>query len=173
MRKRFTVLSAMVGLTVLVSACGGGGSGGTGKQAAHQHEQTHSHTEHAANGDLRETTASAKTLPAFLDTQRSEIRSVYEVAAMYADVLEYVPCYCGCGESAGHKSNLECFIHERKPDGSIVWDDHGTRCGICLQIAVDAAKMSKQGQSAKQIRDAIDQKYGQNGVKPTPTPMPS
>ena len=83
-----------------------------------------------------------------------------------------MPCYCGCGESAGHKSNLNCFIQEKREDGSIVWDDHGTRCLVCLEIAVQSAQLHKEGKSLKEIRQFIDDTYKEGYAKPTPTDMP-
>ncbi|MCL6571405.1 MAG: PCYCGC domain-containing protein, partial [Bacillus sp. (in: Bacteria)] len=31
-----------------------------------------------------------------------------------------VPCYCGCGVSDGHKSNLDCFIDQFGNDNAVV-----------------------------------------------------
>ncbi|MNJ02500.1 hypothetical protein D3C73_1624720 [compost metagenome] len=67
---------------------------------------------------------------------------------------------------------MNCFVQEINPDGSVVWDDHGTRCGVCLNIAVESARMLKDGKSAKEIRDTIDQNYKTGYAKPTPTPKP-
>ena len=37
------------------------------------------------------------------------IREAYTFAAQNPDVLEYVPCFCGC-ETAGHSGNADCFV---------------------------------------------------------------
>ncbi len=97
---------------------------------------------------------------------------MYLLAAEASDVLQWIPCYCGCGASAGHKSNLECFVHEQREDGTIVWDDHGTRCGTCIDIAFQSAKLTKEGKSIKEIREWVDQRYSNTGAEPTPTPSP-
>jgi hypothetical protein len=47
----------------------------------------------------------------------------YQVALTIPDDLAQVPCYCGCGGSADHKSNLDCFIKQRSGD-NVVFDDH-------------------------------------------------
>lgn len=156
------LLSLSFACIVVLAGCGGTASDGT-----------HSDAHHAANGDLRETTASADTLPRFLDDQPNVVRNAYVLAAMSADLLPWIPCYCGCGESAGHESNLNCFIHEVKEDGSVVWDDHGTRCDVCLEIAVESVLLKKEGRSLQEIRDAIDAKYKEGYAAPTPTPMPA
>ncbi len=93
---------------------------------------------------FKKKTASADILPSFLDNQQEEIRLVYQAAGKATDILQWMPCYCGCGESAGHVSNLNCFIQKENEDGSVVWDDHGTRCGVCLQIAVQSIKMTQE-----------------------------
>lgn len=131
------------------------------------------HQSRAANGDLREETASADVLPSFLDGQSEGVRLVYRAAALSGDLLEWIPCYCGCGESAGHQSSRHCFVHAYREDGTVVWDDHGTRCGVCLQIAAEAIRMRQEGKSVKEIREYIDEKYRDGYAAPTPTPMPS
>lgn len=133
-----------------------------------------SHEEHGhASGDIQEETASADVLPSFLDNKSKDMRLVYQIAGQSTEILEWIPCYCGCGESAGHKSNLNCFIQEKREDGTIVWDDHGTRCLVCLEIAVQSAKMHKDGMSLKEIRQTIDDTYKEGYAKPTPTDMPA
>ena len=43
-----------------------------------------------------------------------EVRSAYEVARSAPELLESMPCYCGCYGLSGHSSNYDCFV-----------DDHG------------------------------------------------
>jgi hypothetical protein len=138
------------------------------KQASHD---GHAAADHAGK-DIQEKTASLQVLPKFLDNQREEIKLTYQLAGLSADLLQWVPCYCGCGESAGHLSNKNCFIKEINQDGSVVWDDHGTRCGVCLNIAIESARLKKDGLTDKEIRTYIDDKYKSGFAKPTPTPMP-
>jgi len=148
-----------IGLLVfLLSACSAG-------QDAHQTR--------AANGDLREETVSVHELPSFLDGQSEGVRLVYQAAALSNDLLERIPCYCGCGKSAGHQSSLHCFVHAYREDGSVIWDDHGTRCGVCLEIAAESIRLRQEGKSVQEIREYIDEKYRDGYAEPTPTPMPS
>src|SRR5436190_17252696 len=50
------------------------------------------------------------------------VQQVYEFAARHPEVLNYIPCYCGC-ESVGHKANHDCFVKTRAANGRIVeWD---------------------------------------------------
>lgn len=124
-------------------------------------------------GDLQEWTSSSEELPKFLDTQTEQMRQVYALAGSATEVLRWIPCYCGCGESAGHQSNLNCFVAETRKDGSIVWDDHGTRCIVCLEIAAQSVQLYSEGKSIKEIRETIDAQYKEGYAKPTPTDMPA
>lgn len=161
MKKRLSVFVLAMSIP-FAAACGNeDASGGS-----------HTHSIHKAeNGDLQEATASAGTLPSFLKGKDDNMRAIYAAAAKHADVLDQLPCYCGCWESAGHKSNLNCFIVERNGD-KVTWDDHGTRCGVCLDIAATAAVMTEEGKSPKEIRTYIDHTYSEGYAEPTPTPLP-
>jgi hypothetical protein len=50
-------------------------------------------------------------LPEGLRTAPDEIREAYRFAVANRDVLRYIPCYCGCGES-GHTSNASCYVKD-------------------------------------------------------------
>ncbi|MEY9973718.1 hypothetical protein ABH966_004118 [Lysinibacillus sp. RC46] len=157
---------------LVLSACGEDHQAVEKNQNEAQKEASHEEHGHAS-GDIQEETASADVLPSFLNNKSEDIRLVYQIAGQSTEILEWMPCYCGCGESAGHKSNLNCFIEEKRKDGTIVWDDHGTRCLVCLEIAVQSAKMHKDGMSLKEIRQTIDNTYKEGYAKPTPTDMPA
>jgi hypothetical protein len=52
-------------------------------------------------------------------------QAVYEFAARHPEVLQYVPCYCGC-ERNGHTGNESCFVKSRSASGQVTaWDSHG------------------------------------------------
>lgn len=140
------------------------------KVAKHENHDENSHL--AENGDLQEETKSVDVTPKFLEDKPEDMVTIYKAAAKSKDILESIPCYCGCGESADHKNNYDCFVAENKKDGSIVWDDHGTRCLACLEIAAESVVQYNSGKSPKEIREFIDNKYKEGYAKPTPTPMP-
>jgi hypothetical protein len=140
------------------------------QQSENQGESSHRHT---ANGDIQQLTASIDVMPSFLNEQPKEIAAIYAAVPHYKKLLESMPCYCGCGESAGHKNNYDCFVADNKSDGKILWDDHGTKCGTCLEIAAVSMQQAEQGISALEIRKMIDDKYKVGYAKPTPTPMPA
>ncbi|TCP55512.1 uncharacterized protein with PCYCGC motif [Tumebacillus sp. BK434] len=126
-----------------------------------------------AIGDIQEVTAGAKSYPQFLIKTNTKIKQSYAAAIDNLDVLKNMPCYCGCGDHAGHKSNAECFVKDVRANGEVVWDDHGTRCDTCMNIALESAELKKEGKTVKEIRTIIDNKYKEGYAKPTPTPMPS
>ncbi|OYD59863.1 hypothetical protein CGZ90_07455 [Fictibacillus aquaticus] len=160
----------MIGTSLLLSACGSADH--DNNENHKKHEAHESHEGKLSNGDVRELTASAETLPSFLNGKQEVITAVYKEVPAHKELLESMPCYCGCGDSAGHKNNYDCFVAENKDSGEIVWDDHGTRCGTCLEIAAVSMKQASEGKSALEIRDYIDETYKEGYAKPTPTPMP-
>jgi len=139
---------------------------------ANETHDGHAHGE-LENGDIQEETASVDEMPSFLSDKPKEMQMVYAAAGKAADLLDWIPCYCGCGESAGHLSNKNCFVHDIKEDGTVVWDDHGTRCLVCMEIAIESIKMQQEGKSLKEIRETIDKTYNEGYAAPTNTPMPS
>ena len=75
-------------------------------------------------------------------------QAAYQVAKDIPEVLEQLPCFCGCMMNFGHKNNLFCFK-----------DQHGSACDICQDIALDARKMHDQGMQVAQIQENIRAKY--------------
>ena len=61
---------------------------------------------------------------ALLPRAAHAVRSAYEFAARHPDVLEQLPCYCGC-QRLGHRSNRDCFVAARGTAGRVTWDAHG------------------------------------------------
>ncbi|OXM14006.1 PCYCGC motif-containing (lipo)protein [Paenibacillus herberti] len=150
-------------LILLMTACGGGGSAPSNDDAMNHAESgaQDGHGDHATT-DIQEETASASELPKFLDNQPEQVRIIYTATAKATDLLSQMPCYCGCMKNVGHKSNLNCFIKEVRKEGTILWDDHATRCGVCLQIAAESISMKVEGKSDEDIRKSIDEMYGRS-----------
>ena len=100
------------------------------------------------------------------------IRAAYTFAAHNPDVLEYVPCFCGC-ESAGHTGNADCFVKGRNADGTVAeWEEHGMACLVCIDVARDAMQLHASGGSVQDIRSAVVGKFGSRSQLQTPTPEP-
>ena len=167
MHKKSLVVLIMLIVSIASAACSSLNT--SEEKTSHTVKEHQQHSEHVS-GDIREETASNEVLPEFLRDKSEDMQVIYVNAAQNKELLEKIPCYCGCGESAGHKNNYDCFIHENKEDGRVVWDDHGTKCGVCLEIAAQSVSDLKAGKSIKQIRQSIDEKYKSGYAKPTPTP---
>lgn len=148
--------------SLILSGCG---SSTASNETANNEGHSHQHV--VASGDLQEATSGREVLPSFLNEASQKVTVAYQAAALLPEALQQIPCYCGCGESAGHKSNFNCFIAEIKED-EIVWDDHGTRCGICVDTALKTAAMLEEGKTPEEIRAAIDELYGEGFGEPTP-----
>jgi Protein of unknown function with PCYCGC motif len=101
------------------------------------------------------------------------VRATYDFAAQHPEILNYVPCYCGCG-SQGHKANESCFVARRDPRGNVIeWDTHGFGCTICIDVAREAMQMYSSGADVHSIRAAIERKWTPgNAAGKTPTPLP-
>jgi hypothetical protein len=52
------------------------------------------------------------------------VEAVYDFAGRRPDVLQYVPCFCGC-QASGHVGNDDCFVSSRDASGKPTWDQHG------------------------------------------------
>lgn len=170
LRQKALFVLVMLTVSVISVACSNANENQQSQEKTSQVTKEHEQHAETASGDIREETASNKVLPEFLKDKSEDMKVIYANTAQNKELLEKIPCYCGCGESAGHKNNYDCFIHENKEDGKVVWDDHGTKCGVCLEIAAQSVSDLKTGKSIKEIRQSIDEKYKSGYAKPTPTP---
>ena len=101
------------------------------------------------------------------------VRAAYEFAARHPEILRYMPCFCACDRSAGHRGNHDCFVKRRDAQGRVVeWDSHGYGCAVCLDVAKDAMQMYNSGAPVGSIRDAIDRKYASAGPPTATVPDP-
>jgi hypothetical protein len=101
------------------------------------------------------------------------VRATYDFAAQHPEILNYVPCYCGCG-AQGHKANESCFVARRDPKGNVLeWDTHGFGCTICVDVAREAMQLYSSGADVVSIRGAIERRWAPgNAAGRTPTPHP-
>ena len=77
------------------------------------------------SGDLLETVPHG-ALPSFARKGGAKVEAVYRYAVEHGDILQYIPCVCGCG-AIGHQHNADCYVAERLPDGAITFNNHGAR----------------------------------------------
>jgi hypothetical protein len=101
------------------------------------------------------------------------VRATYDFAAQHPEVLNYVPCYCGCG-AQGHKDNESCFVARRDAKGNVLeWDTHGFSCTICVDVARESMQLYNSGADVTAIRAAIERRWAPgNAAGRTPTPPP-
>jgi len=116
-------------------------------------------------------TASAAQLPDWVRSASPRVREAYEYAVDNPEEVAKYPCYCGCG-SMGHASNLDCYVKDIAPDGTITFDDHANGCGICVDITQDVMRLKGEGQSSPDVRAYIDAQYSPFGPS-TDTPFPT
>lgn len=121
-----------------------------------------------ANGSQHNSPGSE--LPPFPHDMPMSVQEAYRFAIANPHQLEKYPCYCGCG-AMGHTSNLSCYIQDIDDDGTIVFDNHATGCGICVDITQDVMRLMDEGQSPPEIRTYIDATYSPFGPS-TDTPFP-
>jgi hypothetical protein len=97
-RPIFLILLILVTLTPVLSACG--------------------------SADAKELTlAPESALPDFVGSAPPQVKEAYRFAIANPEVLEALPCYCGCG-NVGHENNLDCYIKEVAADGTIAFENH-------------------------------------------------
>ena len=114
--------------------------------------------------------------PAAYRAMVGEIRAAYDYAVAHRDVLQWMPCYCGCASPGhgrnGHKNNYDCYVAETNADGSVSLDLHATTCYTCVGITSDVVGMMRSGATDLTfIRRAIDTKWSKYGPS-TPTKYP-
>lgn len=96
----------------------------------------------------------------------------YAYAMASADVLQWMPCYCGCG-AMGHGSNADCFFKPTMAGlSSLTFEEHASYCDVCVDTALMVKQMRGEGQSLRAIRDAVDAQFGSGGAPGTPTELP-
>ena len=90
------------------------------------------------------------------------VQEAYRFAVANPEVLQQIPCYCGCG-SMGHTSNYDCYVASVAGD-TITFDQHALGCGVCVDITQDAMRLTEQGQSPQEIKAFVDQTYAERGI---------
>lgn len=74
------------------------------------------------SGDLLETVPKG-SLPSFAEKGGPNVQEAYRSAADNGEVLQYIPCFCGC-KNIGHHHNADCYVAERLLGGRITFTSH-------------------------------------------------
>ncbi|MCO6451555.1 MAG: hypothetical protein J5I90_12275 [Caldilineales bacterium] len=68
--------------------------------------------------------APESALPADMKDAPAEVKEAYRFAIANKDLLEQIPCFCGC-VNVGHTSNYACYVAEDGGPGTILqFDSH-------------------------------------------------
>lgn len=76
--------------------------------------------------------------------------AAYAVAKEIPEVLDHIHCYCECKKHHNHKSLLTCYVTK-----------HGAECDICIDEAIRAYELYKEGKDTLTIRKTIDKEFSQ------------
>ncbi len=117
-----------------------------------------------------EVSATWKARPDYVQALPAAWQEAYAFALARPDVLQWLPCYCGC-VAMDHRSNLDCFFQHREAGGRIVFEEHASYCDICVEIANTASAMLRDGSTMSQVRASVDATFGATAPG-TDTPLP-
>jgi hypothetical protein len=117
-----------------------------------------------------EVTATWKARPDYVKALPPDWEGAYAYALSRPDVIQWLPCYCGC-TGMGHRSNLDCFFQRREVEGNYAFEEHASYCDICVETANMASAMLREGSTMVQIRAAVDATFGDRAPG-TETPLP-
>lgn len=145
-RPLLLALSLLLATSGLLTGCGNAG--------------THEIGQNLAMTPLQQMPVAVQSVPL-------AVQQAYQVSFANPDVLQRIPCYCGCG-AMGHTSNYDCYVADVDAAGAISFDPHALGCSICVDITQDVMRLFKQGQSIQDIRAYIDLSYSKYG----PSNMP-
>lgn len=106
-------------------------------------------------------------MPAEVKSAPIPVQQAYQFAIANPEVLEQIPCYCGCG-NMGHASNYACYASGEKSSDTFTYDTHALGCSICVDITLDTMRLLKQGKTVPEIRGYVDSTYAKYG----PSNMP-
>ncbi len=120
----------------------------------------------------RETQESDIKLPSYAYTNPLTLKA-YKYATEHPEMLEQIPCYCGCGSHGSEASDYkphrflrDCFINDNWE-----YDEHASFCDVCIGEAIKVQDYLAKGKTLKEARALIDQEYSRIGAEKTNTPM--
>jgi hypothetical protein len=105
-------------------------------------------------------------MPAQVQSAPATVREAYQFAAANPEVMQGIPCYCGCG-SVGHTSSYSCYVSGADASG-ITFDTHALGCSLCVDITQDTMRLLKEGKTVPEIKAYVDATYGKYGTSNMP-----
>ena len=85
-----------------------------------------------------------------LGSEHKDAAPVFDMVREIPQVVDGIRCQCGCAELETKYSLLSCFEAEGMAG----------HCQVCQNEGRLAYRLHKQGKTLKEIRDAIDAKFG-------------
>jgi len=158
----------------LVAACGGGTNATVMPMMGASGAPTPAMPAAASTGtsaDAAAMEAAWAARPDYVRSATARVQEAYRYALTRPDVLQWMPCYCGCA-AMEHQSNLDCFLRSRMSVGAVAYEEHASFCDVCVQTALLAKQRFAEGRSLAQVRAEVDATFGGNGVPGTPTDLP-
>jgi Protein of unknown function with PCYCGC motif len=122
-RRRFLVLGVASVAAAGAGACssstrsGSTGAGAAGSTADYSARFAAFEAAVEPNGDL-----SKVVWPDFVTAGGPDVRRFYEFQVTNGELMRYMPCFCGCGQNAGHRNNRDCYVSAVNADGSVIFD---------------------------------------------------
>ena len=101
-------------------------------------------------------------MPADVQNAPVRVQEAYQFAVANADLLQTLPCYCGCSP-LGHKNNYDCYVAGVDPAGVVEFDAHALGCQICVDITQDAMRFTREGRSLISLQQHVDRNYARYG----------
>ena len=106
-------------------------------------------------------------MPVDVQSAPVSVQEAYQFASVNPEVMENIPCYCGCGD-IGHTSNYDCYVSAVDAQGNITFDNHALGCSICVDITQDVMRMLRDGKSPQEARIYVDATYSKYGPSNIP-----
>ncbi len=111
--------------------------------------------------------ASMDQMPMDVQSAPAAVREAYQFNAANPDVMQDIPCYCGC-DDIGHTSNYDCYVSDVDASGKITFDNHALGCSICVDITQDVMRMLRDGKTPQDARAYVDATYSKYGPSNIP-----
>ena len=117
--------------------------------------------------DESSATAEGAQFPAFVYSSQTSL-AAYRLAVDNRELFSHMPCYCGCARlpDMPHQDLEQCFF---MADGS--FEMHAAYCTICADIATDAARWQSEGKTTAEVRQLVDEKFGDVGTATNTPPV--
>ena len=99
-------------LAIAPAACGGR-NGDTSATSRPETTQASPDADQTSPAQEQWVTIEGVDFPLRMARAPAEVQEAYVFAAKHPEVLQYMPCYCGCErEHPPHQANIDCFVDQ-------------------------------------------------------------